>query len=121
MELRPTSEFDHNLARNKLASLTLSFGDEGYTRVMLPGDTYDEDDAMSDGRQESGLHGQMLRLSGCVPLDSGLTVCLPDHTERLCVTNWNRSAVLEPSSPICSEDVLRDSYQVMQLAKHCSA
>ena len=42
---------------------------------MLPGDIYDDDDPVDEERDNGGLHGQTLRLSGYIPLDSKLTVC----------------------------------------------
>lgn len=105
LELRPTSEFDYNAAKSKLASLTLGFGGAAHTSVMLPGDTYDEDGFVDDGGPHAGLHGHMLRLSGCIPLDSRLTVSVktartfqtPDRLQDwLC-----RRHYLVPSTEAC--------------------
>ena len=68
LDSRPSSEFYYEAAKNKLMNLELSSGGAPNITITAPGDGL-AGDAGGVGRQ-----GRVLRLSGCVDLDSKLTV-----------------------------------------------
>lgn len=69
------SEFDYASSNAKLASLSLGFEHGEQTSLVIPGDIYTEEEYHTNViASGAGLHGQMLRLSGKIALDSRLTV-----------------------------------------------
>ncbi|KAF2495890.1 hypothetical protein BU16DRAFT_560749 [Lophium mytilinum] len=73
LEVRPSSEFSYDAAKNKLVNLKL--GDDGGPQVtfIVPGDVIAAEGA-DDGGGFIGRHEQLLRLSGWIDVESRLTV-----------------------------------------------
>lgn len=74
LEVRPPSEFYYDAAKGKLVSLRLDEGDHSRVSFNVPGELT----AIDNGDEEGALgqQGQLLRLAGCIDLESRATVRL---------------------------------------------
>jgi DNA mismatch repair protein MSH5 len=72
LDSRPSSEFSYEAARNKLTKLELNAGEAPNIRIANPGDGFAGDAYTQYGGV--GRQGRLVRLAGCVDVDSKLTV-----------------------------------------------
>lgn len=73
VEIRPSSEFNYETAKNKLVNLRLGSNDGPHITYTIPGDVV----AAEEFDEEAGIvsrQGQLLRLSGWIDIESQLTV-----------------------------------------------
>ncbi|KAF2804902.1 uncharacterized protein BDZ99DRAFT_425101 [Mytilinidion resinicola] len=73
LEVRPSSEFGYDAAKNKLVNLKLGDDDGPQVTFVVPGDVMVAEGA-DDGGGFIGRHEQLLRLSGWIDVESRLTV-----------------------------------------------
>lgn len=71
LDSRPSAEFQYESAKNRLVNLELRSGDNPKIAFITPGENI-----AGDGHGEGGTNKQakLLRLGGCIDLDSRLTV-----------------------------------------------
>lgn len=75
LELRPSSDFAYESAKNKLAGLHIGTDGGPQVTFVIPGDNHAADDYDGNAFGEpAGRRSQMLRLSGWIALDSKITV-----------------------------------------------
>ena len=73
--MRPSAEFEYEAGKNKLAGLKLRSDAERLGTIITPGshnayEDYEDHNEVGS----SGHYGKLLRLAGCVDLESRLTV-----------------------------------------------
>jgi hypothetical protein len=76
LEVRPSSEFAYESAKNKLVSLKLGSDTGPQVTFVVPGDVVAFDDADDIGFE--GRHCHLLRLAAWIDVESKITVCLAE-------------------------------------------
>lgn len=109
LEVRPSSEFSYEAAKNKLVNLKIGSETGPQVTFVVPGDVLAADEHDGDGGESSGRQGRLLRLSCWIDVESRLTVSyaasiqphlthqgwvrwcrpvLPATEEGHCVSSW---------------------------------
>lgn len=78
LDSRPSTEFQYDSAKNKLASLDFGSGQESRVLFTTPGDDLIADAALKrvqeDGSASAGNQGRFMRLAGLINLESRLSI-----------------------------------------------
>lgn len=75
IDYRGSAEFSYESAKNKLASLRLGLDDRPRITFVVPGDVAaDNVLQLPDGAAVEGKAGELLKIAGCIDLESQLTV-----------------------------------------------
>lgn len=79
LERRPSSEFNHEAARDKLIQLDVARSHGPETAMIMAGDLDATDQPSNgDGAREIGRRRKLLRLSGWIDFESRVTVRFTD-------------------------------------------
>lgn len=76
LEVRPSSEFNYESSKSKLANLRLDVDEGPKITFTIPGDVIGTD-GYEIQDDISGRHEHLLRLAGWVDIESRVTVCCP--------------------------------------------
>jgi DNA mismatch repair protein MSH5 len=73
LEVRPSSEFGYESAKNKIANLNIGAATGPLIRFMVPGEGFHPAGPCATGLDDR--QGQLLRLATWIDFDSRITVC----------------------------------------------